>query len=59
MAGTNYDEQIDKHLQDAVDAENAKNFPLAETCWKRAVFYDARRQGIDVKQHVADCCPVY
>jgi len=54
-----YDIHIDNHLNKAGDAEKAGNKTLAETEWKRAVFYEARKLGIDTKQHVADCCPVY
>jgi len=54
-----YNEKIDHHLNLAAEHEKAGDLPKAETEFKRAVFYDARNQGIDVKQHVAGCCPVH
>lgn len=52
-------EKVEEHLNNAIAAENEGDIMAAEKSWRYACFYEARMLCIDVKQYIADCCPVY
>ena len=54
-----HEDKVQEHLNNAIDAENKSDKIQAEKSWRYACFYEARRLNLDVKQYIADCCPVY